>query len=273
MEIRKLNEFLAHYKIEIICDNCHRQNDHSSRSVTHNASKQDAVLSYQTEKKQTSKSKKISKHQATNTAQRVNSSNQKRVELKSKEARFEPHPVSNTFTSAHKQPFPPRSNIFLNPPNEFLNLNCLSAEGNRRLNLQELMEIQRNTPNKIEDVEVEKYYYSEKKENNFKNNLTNSTTQPLLPCPEESPISNRDRRRAFGLENGSYDRFALAGIPSRDTSPIPMSYQRNIDTPSYRDRTPKHGIHFTPLLKGNDLHDEGHTDQFNLFQNPFGNRY
>ena len=186
---------------------------------------------------------------------------------------MESFPISNIFTSAHKQTFPNRSNIFLNPPNEFLNLNCLSAEGNRRLNLQELMDIHRNTPNKIEDVEVDKFYYSEKKENNFKNNLTNSTTQPLLPCPEESPISHRDRRKAFGLENGYYDRFALGGIPSRDTSPIPASYQRNIDTPSYRDRTPKHGIHFTPLLRGNDLHDEGHTDQFNLFENPFVNKF
>lgn len=273
MEIRKLNEFLSPYKIEIVCDNCQRQNDHSSRSVTLKASKPEGHLTYHTEKKQTSKSKKIAKLQTANTAQRVNSSNQKRVELRSKESRPEPFSVSNTFTSAHKQPFPTRPNIFLNPPNEILNLNYLSAEGSKRLNLQELMDIQRNTPNKIEDIEVDKFYYSEKKENNFKNNLTNSTTQPLLPCPEESPNSHRDRRKPFGLENGYCDRFALVGIPSRDASPIPTSYHRNIDTPSYRDRTPRHGIHFTPLLKGNDLHDEGQMDQFNLFQNPFGNQF
>ena len=138
------------------------------------------------------------------------------------------------------------------------------------MNFMDLMTNNAYTPNKIEDIEVGKYNYSAKKENNLKNNLTNSTVQPLLPGHEESPVSYRDRRKLLNHDNNYSDRhLALFGNISRDSSPVNTSYHKNIETPSCHDRTPRQPILLTPIVRESDFHDEGQLDQFNLFQYPF----
>ena len=271
MEIRKLNELLMPYKIEIICETCQRQSDQSSQSVNLKNQKNDIGFACHTEKKPLSKSKKISKLLNTNTAQRIHSSNSKKMDFKANAPKYDNYSRNPKFPPPQKIIFPIHLNPSQNPPNPLLNSkHKWGAEETRTKNLMDLMTLNPNTPNKIEDIEVGKIDYSEKKENNFNKNLTNSTNRPLLPGHEESPVSHLGRRKFVNHDNSFSDKhFALGGY-SRESSPINTPYYKNIGTPSCNDRTPQRPIHFTPNMRENDLNDEGQPYQFNLFQYPFG---
>ena len=273
MDIRKLNELLATYKIEIICDNCQKDTEYNLKTPASKSIKKEENVILQSEKKTSQKICKTAKNQNDSKKIKLNLFRETATHTQSKPKRKEYNLPNDPFASAQKSKCLIRTNFLFNPPNDILNSNYHQTEGGRKFNIQELLDSHRNTPNKIEDVDVERFYFSEKKENHFKNNLTNSTMQPMLMCPEESPISSRNRRKTQTLESCYYDKLALVGIPSRDASPIQTSYHRNQDTPSYRDRTPRQPIMFTPIMRGQDNLDECNNEQFNLLQNPFGEQF
>jgi len=269
MDIKKLNEFLSPYKIEIVCDNCQKKSDQSLKSQGPKTLKEEMSTVPQTDRKSGSKINKGIKNIPVNKKIKSTQEIHKLAEIPQKVRKSETQIQHNVFTTAQKSSGFICPNWEFNPPNRILNLNYHPTEVGRKLNIQELLESHRNTPNKIEDIDFEKYYYSEKKENNFKNNFTNSTAQPLLFCPEESPISYKEKKKGFGQDNGSYERYPLVGMPSRDASPFQTPYRRNPETPSYRDRTPKNPIQFTPNIRGLDNFEDMPHEQFNLLENPF----
>lgn len=273
MDLRKLNEFLYPYNVEIICDNCQKKPDQSLRTPVNKQTKTDESVIHLSDKKSNCKISKTVRNQSDSKKVKANSIKERTVQIQSKPQKNDFEQPHDPFASAQKSKCLIRTNFLFYPPNEILNSNSLQTEGDRKFNIQELLDINRNTPNKIEDIDVERYYYSEKKENHFRNNLTNSTAQPMLMCPEESPISPRDRKKIMNFESSYYDKMALVGMLSRDASPIQTSYRGNQDTPSYRDRTPRPAIIFTPIMKGNDNLEEYNSEHFNLFNNPFGEQF
>lgn len=271
MDFQRLNELLSPYKIEIVCDTCQKSTD---RSVRHRpdfleASVRPEIL--QTEKKQTPKGSRVMRVFSHSKSAKTRGDTHRHVDSTQKFRRPEVHVPVSASNGMQRNVCVPRQNFLPNPPNNFLNLNTIPPEGSGKVLIQDLLESSRNTPHKIEDVEPERYYYSEKKEGALKVQLNQSTAQPMLFCPEESPISYRARRTQGRHETPLDERLALGYGPSRDTSPFRPILNRAFETPSHLDQTPRHLVQFTPNIRTIDPIDDNSHDAFNLLKNPFEN--
>ena len=270
MDIQKLNEFLAVYKIEIACEGCQKKSKQRSKnqkecredwnSTEIIYAKSETFPKPPLRKNQFSQTKKIKINRGFETTE-INRLKTQKTEVGISQPNL-----------GHVHKIAPFSIpiLLFNPPNHFLNLNGFADQVGRSVGIQELLETHRDTPNKIEEVDIDRFYHSEKKGNtfNFTQNLTNSTAKPMLFGADESPISNRRQTRNHWSEQ-LYFEMAQGGMPSRDASPFQTPYRRNPGTPSYRDHTPLNESQLTPRMRELDNFEETEQDNFNLLENPF----
>jgi len=269
MDIKKLNEFLAPYKIEIACDSCQKTSEQKSKNRTQRGEESHSIDIPGSERRTFPKPPKT-QHPFSQT-KKIKQNEQ--LEAPRIGAQKPLKTDSGIFQSylGHVQKMAPfsRSSLLFNPPNQILNLNCFAGEIGRKPGIAELLETHRNTPNKIEEDDIDRFYHSEKKQGVFKPHFTNSTAQPMFFCPEESPISSHRQTKNHWSEQLYFDGLAQGGMPSRDPSPFQTPYRRNPETPSYVDRTPRNQSQLTPNMRGLDNYEEGDTENFNLLENPF----
>lgn len=270
MDITKLNEFLAPYKIEIACESCQKKSEQRSKN------QKECREDWNPTEILNAKSKSFPKppsrgHSFSQTKKiKTNRGFETREINQQKTQKAEGGVSQSNLGHVHKiAPFS-RPILLFNPPNHILNLNGFADQVGQNQGIHELLETHRDTPNKIEEVDIDRFYHSEKKGNafNFKQNLTNSTAQPMLFGADESPISNRRQTRNHWSEQ-LYFEMAQGGMPSRDASPFQTPYRRNPETPSNRDHTPLNQSQLTPNMRGLDNFEETEQDNFNLLENPF----
>lgn len=271
MDIEEMNKVLSPWRIEIVCENCQRKVEHSSQKLPQLPEPTPHHDGPHTEKKQSQRASKTLGSYSHSKGGKTSQGPHRATESTQKQRR--PHLPSHPgpIVQLPKEKPLPRPPAPFNPPNLFLNLNYHSQDPARRISIQDLLESSRNTPNKIEDIDPERFYYSEKKEGVYRGQASQSTAQQQLFVPDESPISYRAKFRSQKMETPVYGRLALDSGASRDASPAPFRpiFHRGLDTPSYLDQTPNNALQFTPNMRGVDQLDETQPDNFNLLAYPF----
>jgi hypothetical protein len=269
MDLKKLNDLLVPYKIEIICDSCTRKPAHTSRAPTDFPEPPKRPDVPQTDKKMNHKSPKTYRIYSHSKSQRQRTEAPRPPETSQTIRRPEPTQPPSFMGAIPSTIILSRQGGLINPPNHFLNLNPTSQEATRRMSIQELLESSRNTPHKIEDVDPERFLYSERKGGVTANQLAHTTAPQMLFCAEESPISIRGKSGRFRNDTPLDSRLALGAGPSRDTSPFRPIYNRGSETPSDLSQTPRQFLQFTPNIRGLDPNEDGPQESFNLLENPF----
>lgn len=270
MDLKKLNELLVPFKIEIVCENCTKKVPHSGKPPAEFPDPPCLPDTHHTDKKAAQKSPKTFRVYSHSKTQRQRNPPPRHHEVSQTARRPESTQVASLFPSHVPFQPQPRPAVPSNPPNLFLNLGTAVQDQGRRMSIQELLESSRNTPHKIEDVDPERFLYSDRKRCDPMHHLTHTTAQHLPFCPDESPISGRARSKRYQPETPVVERLALGGAPSREATPFRLVYPRESDTPSYFEQTPRPYLQFTPNMRGGiDPNEEGASEPFNLLENPF----
>lgn len=269
MEIKRINEFLLPYNIELICDSCQNVDPNKSRTQTDLPSKLRSSASMKSPKEAKPqeatpvKNKMIRKSKPCQRKQQLNE-NEKSL---TKNA-----PATLVFSSpgTHRNNLKLIQSLGINPPNESLNLNTIENSLNRRRDIWRILEESMRTPLKIGEVEVERGYRSDVKTHAGRNHLTNSTTEELM---FEFPEIPDDQKNGLA-ENTCNSRFnyeiALGNEFSRDTSPFHTPVKFIAETPiSKFGKTPNSILSISPIDRGNLLMEgakRNHSDfPMNLF--------
>lgn len=289
MDIKKLNEYFSPFKIEIICDTCQKHSGPTPRTVI---TKSDLLSPKEFPKTQ---------HRITQLPEKVprNYSHSKKVQTAHTQERENDSSAKNCtkirvsglkeFASVKKDQHTSKELLIFNPPNGILNLNFRQTEFDRKFNFQELFDSQKTTPNKIEEVEFDRIYHSERKQYHYKSGLphltgnqiqSNSDDSPdmltgnhVRTGPEESPNATFRLKKVDDGEHSYYENLALNGPPSRVVSPFQTPFRRRPETPSHQDQTPQIFVQYTPNNRAGDNIDDGHQHNFDLLENPFLSKF
>ena len=270
MDIKKLNEFLAPYKIEIACESCQKKSEQNGKKQPQRSDECNSTEIRNAKSKSFPKAPNQQHLFAQTKKIKTNEEFEIREISQQKQQKTECGVLQSNLGRVHKMASLSKSILLFNPPNQISNLSGFAGEVGRKLGIQELLETNRDTPNKIEEVEIDRFYHSEKKGHafNLKQHLTNSTAQPMFFGADESPISNHKMATTRWSEQ-LYFEMAQGTMPSRDVSPFQTPYRRNPETPSCQNRTPQNQIQLTPNVRGLDNFEEVEQDNFNLLENPF----
>ena len=273
MDLNILNEFLAPYQIEISCVSCLMNQEKNYLSQKNNRDNYFPLEKIKTENKNCQKKEKqknmVRKWKKETTAHKLENNEYHNSQT--------PQTMVNKINSskirAKKMPDFWNSCLIYNQPNNFLNLKVKAFEFEKPKGMNELLETHRNTPIEIEHVEFDHMFRSGNKKQDSKHDFAKKTAETMLVCPVESPMSFDMMSKTSKTGRFFNDGFALGEAPSRDLSPFQTPYRKNQDTPSYRDKTPKCQTQFTPNAKRNDNLEEYKFENFDLFENPFQNRF
>ena len=264
MNLNQINEFLVPYNITISCENCNTMkklpkliNATSKRTMIKPRSKYNLKSNDVANKTPNKQKPKVESKQPS----------KKAVNIISTRNVFKGNKIK--FMTSKKIVQPANINHCFHPPNNILNLNRQQNELINKLNFQEMFEVNRNTPNKIDDIEFDRFFHSERKENTLSNILTNSTTNGVVINPSDLIFFSKDKFKKRSFDSPYCERLTFFAIPSRDLSPIHTSYHQNISSPSKRELTPNNYIDFTPNVKYIDRPDEHESPHFNLLENMY----
>lgn len=273
MDLNILNEFLAPYQIEISCENCLMKQENNYLSPKNNRDNYFPLENLKKENKNYQKKEKqktmVRKWKREKTAHKLqnndyhNSQTPQKMVKKIHSIKIQPKKMPNFWNSC----------LIYNQPNNFLNSKIDAFEFEEQKGINELLETHRNTPIEIEHVAFDHMFQSGNKKQDSKHDFAKKTAETMLVCPDESPMSFDMMSKASKSGRFFYDGLALGEGPSRDLSPFQTPYRKNQETPSYRDKTPKYQMPFTPNAKRNDNLEEYKFENFDLFENPFQNRF
>lgn len=269
MEIKRINEFLLPFNIELICENC-KTNDHTTNKVQSDLLTKQRPFVIKKSSKETkpleltpSKHKLIRKSKMSQRRQQIN---------ERKKNTPQPPSLMVMFSSPaqHRNNLKFIQSIGINPPNEFLNLNIYEKSVNRKRDIFRLLEESMKTPIKIGEVEVQKDYRSDVKMHTGYKNQTNSTTEGVVFEFDEM-LDDRKNEQPENVSNRQFrDQLALVNEYSRDSSPFHTPVKFMAETPISRfGRTQNSILSISPNDRGNLLMEGAKRNQSDFPMNLF----
>ena len=269
MDLEILNQALAAYNIEIVCEACETKRESVMQESGRKSQQMHTTEASSGRKREEPKVGRCARLMRSFKKGRGAQIARRGCESHARTRKSQHLAQVENFGSVPRNSHVTRQAPVFHPPKNFLNLKSGAGEVAPRVSFQELLESHRNTPNKIEEVEIDHFYYSDKKENSFRHNIVSA----VLPLPsmmygDQSPFSAKQEKQVLHEQNFK-EPFAL-GVPrSRDVSPLHTPFHPSNGTPCPPERTPRHQIQLTPNLRNLDHLEEGQEEHFNLLENPF----
>lgn len=269
MEIRKINELLQPFNIELICENCSHGNPENNKYQSNSLKKQlsltktEAFKDPQVEDTISAKTKTIKKFKISQ--KRLSANENWKSPIKNND-------LGIKFSSPTNQ----RVNLFpiqkinFNPPKQLLNLNIMESFADRQKDISRLMEDSMRTPPKIGEVEIENQFQSNMKNMMSKKQFSNSTTDGIRFEFEELSQDGHMQVETDNYRRSRNELMALGDGYSRDTSPFQTPIKYKVETPiSHLQKTPDSVLFVSPMRRDNGLVDGKKKTQSDFPMNLF----